>query len=72
VSGTMQIVNAGKTWATLPLKVGQDPASKGDEFYVDVQLGSDAAAHLGANTVIFVVKVGSSEFASSGSFILTK
>jgi hypothetical protein len=71
VSGTIEIIHAGKVWATLPLKVGQDPASKANRLYVDVQFRPSATQHLGTNTVVFKVKIGSAELASSGQFTLT-
>jgi hypothetical protein len=71
VSGTVQIINSGKVWATLPLKVGKDPASKADEFYADVQWLPNASNHLGKNTAAFAVKIGSAELGSSMQFTLT-
>jgi hypothetical protein len=72
VSGTVQIINDGKVVQTFPLIVSKDSVSKANMLYVGVQWEPSDAKYLGKNTAKFIVKIGSSEFTSTGEFTLTQ
>lgn len=72
VSGTMQIINDGKVVQTFPLIVGKDSVSKANMLSVGVQWEPSDTKYLGKNTAKFIVKIGSSEFTSTGEFTLTQ
>jgi hypothetical protein len=71
VSGVLQIINGGKVVETYPLNVGLDKASLANALYIYVQWEPSDAKYLGKNTARFVVKLGSTEFTSTGDFTLT-
>ena len=71
VYGVLEILNGGKVVETYPLSVGLDKASLANAFYIYVQWDPSDAKYVGKNTARFVVKLGSTEFTSTGDFTLT-
>ena len=72
VSGVVQIINQGKIVQTFPLKAGLDNVSRATAFYVDIQWEQSDTKYVGKNIAKFIVKVGSTEFTSTGEFTLTQ
>lgn len=72
VSGRLEIINGDKVVQTFPLQVGKDQGSGADAFFQNVRWEQSDARYLGTNTARFVVKIGASDFTSTGDFTLTK
>jgi hypothetical protein len=72
VSGRLEIINADKVVQTFPLQVGKDTVTGADAFFQNVRWEQSDARYLGTNTARFVVKIGSSDFTSTGDFTLTR
>jgi hypothetical protein len=72
VTGTVQIINAGKVVQTLPLQLDKIRASGATLLYVDVQWEQSDAKYLGKNSVKFVVQMGPATFTSTGEFTLVE
>jgi hypothetical protein len=72
VSGTMQIIHNGQIIRTAPLQFGTDLPARGQLFSAEVQWEPEDAKYLGKNEVKFTVKIGSTEFTSTGEFNLTQ
>lgn len=72
VSGTMQIIHDRQIVRTMPLQFGTALPVRGLAFFADVQWEPGDAKYLGKNEVKFIVKIGSTEFTSTGEFVLTQ
>ena len=72
VSGTLQIVHDDKLVQTFPLKLGTDDVSKADVLFADIQWEQSDTEYLGKNTAKFIVKIGESDFTSTGEFTLAR
>jgi hypothetical protein len=72
VSGVVQLIdNGGKIAQTFPLIVGHDDVSRATTLYVNLQWDQSDTKYLGKNTAKFVVKIGATQFTSTGEFTLT-
>ena len=74
VSGVVQFINhGGKIAQTFPLIVGHDDASvsRATTLYVNLRWDQSDTKYLGKNTAKFVVKIGATQFTSTGEFTLT-
>jgi hypothetical protein len=72
VSGVVQLINnGGKIAQTFPLIVGHDEVSRATTLYVNLQWDQSDTKYLGKNTAKFVVKIGATQFTSTGEFTLT-
>ena len=72
VSGVVQFINnGGKIAQTFPLIVGHDDVSRSTTPYVNLQWDQSDTKYLGKNTAKFVVKIGATQFTSTGEFTLT-
>lgn len=71
-SGQVQIIHNGKIVRELPLQDGHDVTSGASTLFVDTHWEAGDRQYLGTNTVKFLVKIGATEFSSSGEFTLTQ
>jgi hypothetical protein len=72
VSGVVQIIHEGKVVQTFPLHAGLAFEGSATALYANVQWGQSDLNYLGTNTAKFVVKIGNTEFTSTGEFTLTQ
>jgi len=68
VSGIVQLILGEKIVRTFPLKFD----TKADIAFVDIPWDPSDAEYLGTNIAKFIVKIGSSQFTSTGDFLVTK
>jgi hypothetical protein len=71
VSGEVQFIHDGRMVSSLPLSSGTD--ENGASFVaVDVTWKPETAQYLGASTVKFIVRIGPTEYTTTGEFTLTR
>jgi len=69
-SGTGELSHDGTVIRTFPLTVTLDATSGAPVFIADIEWRPDDAKYLGKNAAKFTVKIGPSDFTSTGAFTL--